>query len=99
MKVPPYGDDNKRIGAYFSNLQVKAQIIPDMTVYISSGGFWYYTSTSPIYVEYVGGSSPEISCPFANSKFVVITISEMGENCTYRWGFKCYTSITINSTW
>ena len=78
MNIPPYGDNNKRIGAYFSNLQVSAQIVPNLTVKISAGGFWYYTSDGAVYVEYNGGSSPAIQLPLSGAKWVIIAISQNG---------------------
>ncbi len=78
MNVPPYGDGYKRVGAYFSNLQVTAQTVPGMTVKISAGGFWYYSNTGASYVEYVGGNSPAMTAPVGNAKWVIITIGQSG---------------------
>ena len=40
ISVPPKGDNDKRIGAYFAPLLVEAQTIPSMTVKVRPGGFW-----------------------------------------------------------
>ena len=80
MNIPPYGDSYKRVGAYFSNLQVSAKSTPNMTVKISAGGYWYYSATGATYVEYVGGSSPTITAPTGtgNAKWVIIAMGPSG---------------------
>lgn len=78
MNIPPYGDSYKRLGAYFSNLQVSAQTIPNMTVKVSTGGFWYYSSTGASYLEYVGGNSPTLTAPNSNAKWDIIAMTSSG---------------------
>ena len=83
MNVPPYGDTFKRALLQFANLKVKAQNTPNMTVYVSSGGFWYYTSTGSSYIEFIGGSSGTISAPAApNNKWVLVTLNTSGNIVT-----------------
>ncbi len=79
MNVPPYGDTFKRALMNLANLKVSAQNTPNMTVKISAGGFWYYTSSGASYVEYAGGDSATITAPGSpNNKWVLITINSSG---------------------
>jgi len=39
MNIPPYGDTFRRALMPFANLKVRAQNVPNMTVYVSPGGF------------------------------------------------------------
>jgi hypothetical protein len=79
MNVPPYGDTFKRALMQFANLKVKAQDTPDMTVNISAGGFWYYTSSGASFIEYAGGNSGTITAPGSpNNKWVLVTINASG---------------------
>ena len=78
MNVPPHGDIFKRALMQLATLKVKAQDTPALTVYVSPGGFWYYTSTGASYIEFAGGNTNVISGPVSNSKFVVITINQSG---------------------
>ena len=79
MNLPPYGDDSKRNFAHFGTLKVSSQDIPNMTIKISPGGFWYYTSTGPIYVEFAGGNSPTITKPGTNAKWVIIALNSSAQ--------------------
>jgi len=78
MNVPPYGDVYRRVLQPFANLRVQAQDTPDMTVKVSAGGFWNYTSEGTSWVEYVGGDSPAISAPASNARWTIVTISSAG---------------------
>lgn len=78
MNVPPYGDVYRRVLQPFANLRVQAQDTPDMTVKISAGGFWNYTSEGMSWVEYVGGDSPAISAPISDARWTIVTISSTG---------------------
>ena len=78
MNVPPYGENYKKLFAPFVTLRVSAQDIPNMTVKISAGGFWYFTSTGSSFIEYSSGSSPTISKPNSGAKWVIITINNYG---------------------
>ncbi len=75
ISVPPKGDNDKRVGAHFSPLQVNAQASPDMTVQIREGSFW--TALGELR-EYPGGNTPAISAPTSDAKWVVIAINEDG---------------------
>ena len=79
MNIPPYGDAFKKALLQFANLKVKAQNTPDMTIYVSPGGFWYYTSSGSSYIEFAGGSSGTISVPTApNKKWTLVTLNTSG---------------------
>lgn len=78
MNVPPYGDTFKRALMNLANLKVSAQDSPNMTVKISAGGFWSFLDGVAAYVEYIGGSSPAISAPVSNAKWVVVTLNASG---------------------
>ena len=83
MNIPPYGDTFKKALLQLANLKVKAQYIPNMTVYVSPGGFWHYTSSGSSYVEFAGGSSGTISVPAApNKKWTLITLNTSGNIVT-----------------
>jgi len=83
MNIPPYGDTFKKALLQFANLKVKAQNTPNMTVYVSPGGFWHYTSSGSSYVEFAGGSSGTISVPAApNKKWTLITLNTSGNIVT-----------------
>jgi len=83
MNIPPYGDTFRRALMQFANLKVRAQNIPNMTVYVSPGGFWYYTSTGATYVEFAGGNSNVISVPPSpNNKWTLITLNTSGSIVT-----------------
>jgi len=79
MNIPPYGDAFKRALIPFANLKVRAQNTPDMTIYVSPGGFWHYTSTGSSYIEVIGGNSGTISVPAApNNRWTLITLNTSG---------------------
>ena len=75
ISVPPKGDNDKRIGANFSPLQVSAQAAPDMTVQIREGSFWTALGQ---HREFPGGNTPTISAPASDAKWVVVAINEDG---------------------
>ncbi|MBT8439274.1 MAG: hypothetical protein KJO91_06065, partial [Gammaproteobacteria bacterium] len=75
ISVPPKGDSDKRIGANFSPLQVKAQDAPDMTVQIREGSFWTALGE---HREYPGGNTPTISAPASDAKWVVVAMNNDG---------------------
>ena len=78
MNLPPYGDSLKRADLHFQSLKVTAQDTPNMTVKISAGNFWYYTSTGATYIEFAGGNSSTISAPGSNAKWTIITLNSAG---------------------
>jgi hypothetical protein len=78
MNVPPYGDTFKRALMEFATLRVKAQDVPDMTVKISAGGFWYYTAAGASFIEYAGGNSSTLSAPGSNAKWILVTLNASG---------------------
>ncbi|AEO93514.1 gp255 [Bacillus phage G] len=75
MNIPPYGDQYKKLNSYLSALKVTAQMVPNMTVKVTAGGFWFDSST---YVNFPGGSTPEITKPNAQAKFVIVCITKTG---------------------
>jgi hypothetical protein len=79
MNVPPYGETFKKAMMHFANLKAKAQDTPNMTVKVSSGGLWYYTSTGASYVEFAGGNCDSITAPGSpNNKWVIIALTSTG---------------------
>jgi len=44
ITVPIYGEEFKKTLQNFATLRVTAQDTPDLTVKVSPGTFWYYTS-------------------------------------------------------
>ncbi|TFH08236.1 MAG: hypothetical protein E4H14_06835, partial [Candidatus Thorarchaeota archaeon] len=75
ISVPPYGDADKKIGAYFAPLSVMAQDTPNYTVQIRAG--WFYNS-SGVATQFVGGNSPVIAPPGSNSRWAVVTVTDVG---------------------
>ena len=79
MNVPPYGNTYNRLLLDFANLRVEAQDTPNLTVKVSTGGFWYYTSSGASYIECAGGNSGAITPPGApNNKWILVTINSIG---------------------
>ena len=78
MNIPPYGDELNRKMLHFGNLKVTAQNTPNMTVKVSAGGFWYYTSTGSSYIEFSGGNSESFTPPPENYKWVIVTLTSAG---------------------
>jgi len=80
MNLPHRGDNFKRTLMPLANLRVRAQNVPNMTVSVSEGGFWHYTSTGSVYVETIGGNSNEITAPDApDKKWVLVVLNTVGE--------------------
>jgi len=77
MNVPLYGDEYRKVFGNMATLYPKAQDNPNMSIKISAGGFWAYSSGA-IYVEFIGGSSPDIIAPLANAKWVAVCINVGG---------------------
>lgn len=73
--VPPKGDDFRRSNAHFANLKVYAQDAPDLTVKVSSGGYWI---DEKIYVEFSAGSTEALIPPPGSAQWVVIALNEIG---------------------
>jgi len=78
MNVPLYGDSYRKLFGNFATLFPKAQDEPNMTIYITAGGFWSYLNGIASYVEYIGGSSPAIAAPASNAKWVVVALTNTG---------------------
>lgn len=78
MNVPLYGDEYRKAFGNFATLSPSAQDEPNMTVKISDGGFWSYLDGVAAYVEYASGSSPIITAPVANAKWVVVCMNRSG---------------------
>mgnify|MGYP001458604175 FL=1 len=78
MNIPPYGHAFRKALMQQANVRVKAQDVPDMTAYVSPGGFWYYTSSGASYIEYAGGSTSTVTAPGSDFKWVLITINASG---------------------
>ncbi len=75
ISLPPKGDPSKKLGSYFTPLKVDAQSIPNMTVKVAEGTFWTATNE---HMEYIGGTSPTISPPGSNAKWVLVTVKTTG---------------------
>ena len=69
-----FGENYRKAFQVYKTLQAVAQTIPDNTVYITPGGFWYHTEWTATYINYAGGNSGPISFPVNNPKWVVISI-------------------------
>lgn len=78
MNIPLYGSIYRNAMQFFACLRVTAQYVPDMTVKISEGCFWVYTSSGMKLVEYPGGSSPLISAPVSGIRWCVVGIDVNG---------------------
>jgi len=78
MNIPLYGDEYRKLFGNMATLHPSAQDTPNMTVKISAGGFWSFLDATAAYVEYVGGSSPTITAPVGNAKWVVVTLNPSG---------------------
>lgn len=76
--VPLYGDEYRKLFGNLATLSPTAQDEPNLTVKISAGGFWSFLDGVAAYVEYVGGSSPTISVPASNARWVVVTLNQSG---------------------
>jgi len=79
MNLPPYGDKYRKLAGNIVTLQPSAQDSPNMTIKVSAGGFWTATNGLFKYIEYVGGSSPIITAPTSNAKWVVVAITSTGQ--------------------
>lgn len=78
MNIPLYGDEYRKLFGNMATLHPAAQDEPNMTIKISAGGFWSWLEGVAAYVEYVGGSSPAITAPASNAKWVVVTLNQSG---------------------
>ncbi len=74
-QLPPPGDSFTRLNVHFELLKVSARNVPDMTVEIAPGHFWY---NSTKLVTYQGGTSPIINKPSSNAWLVVVSMNENG---------------------
>jgi len=75
ISTPPKGDASKKLGSYFTPLKVEPQASPNMTVKVSAGSFWTAART---HMEYIGGTSPTITAPTSDAKWVLLTINDTG---------------------
>ena len=75
MHLPPYGDDYRRTGAFFSSLKVMPSPEPDMFVQINEGGFWL---SNKEWVEFVGGRSPGFTAPTIGAKWTILCLHYTG---------------------
>jgi len=75
MHLPPYGDEFRRTGAFFSSLQVMPSSEPDMHVQINEGGFWLKNKE---WVEFVGGRSPGFTAPTIGAKWTILCLHYTG---------------------
>jgi len=75
ISLPPKGDTAKKLGAYFTPLRVSAQAVPNMSVFVSEGSFW---TANNEHMEYFGGTSPTVSAPASDAKWVLITVTSTG---------------------
>ncbi len=78
MNVPLYGDEFRKLFGNLATLHPSAQDSPNMTIRVSAGGIWTYLNGVAAYVEYIGGSSPAITAPSANAKWVVVCLTSTG---------------------
>lgn len=78
MNIPPYGNNYIKLNAYFEQLKVYAQDIPNKTVKVNPGLFWMNNEL----VEFPGGVSSNILSPInpKTAKIIVITINNQKIN-------------------
>jgi len=76
ISLPPKGSTAKKLGAYFAPLKVEAQSTPNMTVKVAAGSFW---TAAVEHMEYIGGTTPLISAPATNAKWVLVTVQSTGQ--------------------
>jgi len=75
MNVPPRGDAFKRVGAFFAQLQVTQQAIPNLTLRVSEGS--YYNGNTV--VEFAGGNTPTFTVPGAGlAKWGLVSLTGAG---------------------
>lgn len=79
MNVPLYGDEFRKLFGNMTTLSPSAQDEPNMTIKVTAGGFWSFLDGVPKYVEYVGGSSPTITVPPSNAKWVAVCLTPGGQ--------------------
>jgi len=75
ISLPPKGNDAKALGAYFSPLKVEALATPNMFVKVAEGAFW---TANNEHQEFIGGTSPQISAPGSDAKWVLLTVTPNG---------------------
>ncbi len=75
ISLPPKGSTAKKLGANFTPLRVEAQSTPNMTVQVTEGAFW---TAANEYMEYFGGTSPTITAPASDAKWVLLTVTATG---------------------
>ena len=78
MNIPLYGDAYRKLYGNMTTLYPSAQDSPNMTIKITAGGFWSFLNGIASYVEYIGGSSPMITAPIGNAKWVVVALNSAG---------------------
>ncbi len=75
MNLPPYGHELLKENAVLSTLKATPQPIPDMTLQVSAGGFWYKAKQ---FIEYAGGKSPAFTAPATGAKWSLLVINNLG---------------------
>ena len=74
MTIPPYGDEYRKYGYFFTTLKVSANPNPAMYVNVTSGIFWNGNTL----VECSGGNSPVLTAPTTGSKICLVYITDRG---------------------
>ena len=72
INVPPQGDEQRRTLTHWANLLVKAQDLPVLTVQVDAGAYWLNDVT---YIEFAGGSSPELTAPGTSARWTLIVLN------------------------
>ena len=76
MNIPPYGDNFRKVGSFFSTIKAEAYPVPSMQLQISAGGFWVRGKK---YIEFKDGSSPVFEAPTVDSKFDLLVVNTEGK--------------------
>jgi hypothetical protein len=72
------GNLNSKVYNVLGNLKVTAQKIPDMTVDISSGGFWTLSDSESVYIQFIGTTTEAIQAPLYDERWTVICLTTEG---------------------
>jgi hypothetical protein len=54
IHIPIYGEDKKKDLLNFATLRATQQTVPNLTVKVSPGSFWVYSSSGLTFVEFAG---------------------------------------------
>jgi hypothetical protein len=75
IHVPIYGEDKKKELLNFDTLRATQQIVPNLTVKVSPGSFWVYTSSGLTFVEFPGDDTDVVNVPIFHPKWYIVALS------------------------